>query len=246
MGNDTDYGSFQDPDFNYEELKNTLSPYGDMTSEELVAKKAIEYHYYDRTAALRYARKYWNKPASDNKVDTHSGLKKVPEDSIFKPKLNEDGTIILNDELWDKDGNLIFGVDTATDCTHFICCCVGIPPGDMAGGIPDIYGKTNYQGYFLDTFIKGRKNKFKIGKIIAEISKDSSFINQLSPGDIIIYNRNKKPEHMALLGNDEQIICHTYMRTDEILPEKTWSCNWDLGSDDPDWSWTFVKMYDKT
>lgn len=194
---------------------------------------------YDRTAALAYARKYWNRPASDNYVATKTGHRIVPANSRFTPVLSDDGLEILNDKLVDSNNNVILDVNTAEDCTHFISCVLGTPPNDTAGGISNVYAYSDHVPTFVQKVLINRK----IAQIIGNrFSKDTTLISQLSPGDIIVYNKGPLGAHMALLGNDGNIICHTYMRTDEDIPDKTWSCKWDLGASDPNWTWTFLKM----
>jgi len=194
---------------------------------------------YNRQAALAYARKYWNKPASDGYVATKNGHFKAPAGSKFIPVLSADKLRILNDKLVDATDTVQLDVNMAEDCTHFMSCIIGTPPNDTAGGLPNIYGITDFVPYFVQVFLIGRK----IGTIVGErFSKDPDLVNQLSPGDIIVYNQNGSPGHMAMLGNNGKIICHTYMRTDEDIQDKTWDCSWDLGASDPAWTWTFVKM----
>jgi hypothetical protein len=101
--------------------------------------------YYDRDAALVYARKYWNRVCSDGYVCVNYNSKFVQEKRKKNPRkpvpgfapgqhkpyrpdvrferVFEDETVKERIELPGHKG-FIYELD---DCTHFISCCIGKP-----------------------------------------------------------------------------------------------------------------------
>ena len=67
---------------------------------------------YDRLAALRYARDYWDKVCSDGYFF---------EDSEWPSLLGAGKPVPTNEEGF--------------DCAHFVSCCIGSEPNEPAGGL---------------------------------------------------------------------------------------------------------------
>jgi hypothetical protein len=207
-----------------------------------VPRRAVA-HGYDRDAAVAYARKYAFRPCSDNFMflddrNTTAG---------FYVKLPTDAVVVKDDPDTDhveaggktfvlSDGNsLTFRM--MDDCTHFISCCIGRPPGDTAGGIKipttmwgdPAHGINPYGISRISTLLAFLKDRGLV-KVVATNTTDKSQIKRLARGDLIAYFNVPRGEytHLALYLGDDKIAAHTVSRLDE---------DWALG-DDGTFRWT--------
>jgi hypothetical protein len=209
---------------------------------------------YNRNAAIDYARRHWNIPCNDNFIALHGDPVKVSVGTKFVHEFNPEGQPLPREHALKPDGTRIEWEDL-NDCTHYISCCIGQPPGDTAGGIPitfrqhgspptDPYGITRVST--MVDYLLGRmpKRPTKYADIIGTEKTNSNLIKNLDPGDLIAYLNIKKGiySHLTLyLGNDK-IACHTYCRFDD--PACTWDKNWALGIGPPRTHlWTFLHIF---
>jgi hypothetical protein len=217
---------------------------------------------YDRQAALAYARKYWNQVPDEDGVafigsSGPDGFKKVPVGTQFVHDFDADGDSLGSEHALLPDGSTIDWSEL-DDCTHFLSCCIGEPPGgEKAGGLPlkhrqaGIPPNAPYAIVRVSTMVEyltsndpiwrnKRPGKDPYAVFIGEKTTDDSLIAQLSPGDLIAYfsPATGRYAHLTMyLGNDK-IVCHTYCRSDE--PACTWDNEWDLGRGS--WQWSFIRI----
>jgi hypothetical protein len=176
---------------------------------------------YDRAKALAYARAYWSTAATDQYVaiEPQPYFKAVPAGTVFK-QVVRDGKITDEFALL-PDGSKIEWKDLE-DCTHFVSCCLGSPPGGTGGGLPirqefnTIYGQLSADKLF---------NTMKADGLIelvterAEHSAAAAKLGQIQAGDLIFYwnARLNRYGHSGIYLADakKRIACHTYCRCDQ-------------------------------
>jgi hypothetical protein len=196
---------------------------------------------YKRDAAIDYAHRHWNVPCNDRFIALRASpyFAKVPAGTKFIHEFDGAHRSLGREHALRPDGTRIEW-QALDDCTHFISCCIGQPPGETAGGIPIIYRQLGSPpsapygivrvgtmvDYLLGKKYRGREYADAFGK---EKTNDDSIIRLLDPGDLIAYwNIEKKLyTHLTMYLGNGKIGCHTYCRFDD--PACTWDNNWDLG-----------------
>jgi hypothetical protein len=197
---------------------------------------------YDRDCALAYARRYWNIVASDGYIGgtfDEQPYRAVPADTAFVH--DSDPTAPEHAAL--SDGSVI-PWSALDDCTHFISCCVGCPPGGVTAGglpIPADFPAGPYGILGADRFVQALVKKGFIEVITVE-DKTRPGLDRIAPGDLIGYLRGSKGRyaHLAMYAGDENIICHTYCRSD--AGDCTWDHAYSLGAADDDWQWHLLRF----
>jgi hypothetical protein len=191
--------------------------------------------HYDRDAALRYARKYWNRVCDDGyiAIDATSPnlpFKKVPLDTNFV--FDGDGT----EHAASPDGRVLATWNEIDDCTHFISCCIGNPKKERGGGkltsdFLDIYGILGAERmklFLIKNNIATLVKEFNRQEYENETQKERLLVG-LQPGDIIAYRFRGDSiyHHLALYLGDGKIACHTYCRCEVVDLPDPWSNAWD-------------------
>lgn len=197
---------------------------------------------YDRDAALAYARQHWLCVTSDGYIAGEFGktaYQKVPPETVF---VHEDLRSAPEHALL-PDGTQI-PWSALDDCTHFLSCVIGTPPGDCPGGglsLPRDFPSGPYGILGADRFVQALV-KHNYVEVMSVADKANPGLDRIEPGDIIGYYRKSTHSyaHMALYAGDESIICHTYCRSD--LPECTWDHRYTLGIDNEDWEWRLLRV----
>jgi hypothetical protein len=214
-----------------------------ITGPSVAAKVKAAKVFYDRGAAFDYARRHWNVVCSDNVVAGKFGkvaFKAVPAGTKF---VNDGGS----EHAEQPDASQI-PWKNLDDCTHFISCCIGQPPGGGAGGLK-IAGqlgappKAPYGIVRVSSLVDFLKNK-KWVAVEGERSKNQKLIAKLARGDLVAYYNEAKGRytHMAFYLGNGKIACHTYCRFDKTIePANTWDDMWPLGAD-KGFSWTFLRF----
>lgn len=194
---------------------------------------------YDRSAAVAYARKFAKKPCSDGFIMLDESNTKVTFRGMPVAKVPADANIVRDggdqDHVENADGspfklsdgtNLTFR--EMDDCTHFISCCIGQPPGDTGGGIEvptNMWGDPKDNNPYgisrVQSLINFLENK-KLVDVVAEKTTDTTKISGLDAGDLIAYFNPGKGRftHLALYLGGGKIAAHTISRLDE---------DWNLG-----------------
>lgn len=208
---------------------------------------------YDRRAAIDYARRHWNIPCNDGFIALKglSGKRyvKVPAGTRFEHEFDAAHRSMEREHALLGGGAGRIEWEDLEDCTHFISCCIGQPPGDKGGGIPISYKQMGsppnapYGIVRVSTmvdYLLGRlgKNPTSYAQVIGtEKTKDNRHINSLVAGDLIAYwdEAGQRYYHLTLYLGNGMIGCHTYSRFDD--PACTWDKQWDLGN-----SWTFLHL----
>lgn len=243
---------------------NTLKALGLSDSAQPLqpAQPAASSISYDRQAALTYAHKYWNRVPNEDGVafigsSTPGNFKKVPVGTKFVHNFGSNGNSLRSEHAKLPDGSRISWEDL-DDCTHFISCCIGAPPGgEKAGGMPikhqqvGIPPNAPYAIVRVATMVEyltsndqkwrdKRPGKEPYAIMIGEKTTDENLIEKLSPGDLIAYFSpdTGRYAHMAMYLGNGKIVCHTYCRSDS--PDCTWDNEWDLGKGS--WQWTFIQI----
>jgi hypothetical protein len=175
---------------------------------------------YNRSAALAYARLYWTAVCSDNYVAIKQRpyYKKVDASTVFlRTTANEPSTEVARPGGGSADIPLV----DLEDCTHFVSCCLGTPPGGSGGGIPitqdftTIYGCLSADRLYNDLVTQDRVD------VVAEkktYTQAKPYLERLQAGDLIFYfdsDRNRYGHSaLYLAGVNKRIACHTYCRCD--------------------------------
>jgi hypothetical protein len=194
---------------------------------------------YDRDAALSYARQYWLSPTSDGYVAGEIGNKpfvQVPDGTVFvhdggpdapEHALLPDGTVIPWKQL--------------DDCTHFVSCVVGEPGGGLS--LPRDFPSGPYGILGADRLVHAFLNRGYV-EVIPVADKSDPGLERITPGDVIGYYRKsaRSYAHLVIYAGDENIICHTYCRSDD--PACTWDHRYTLGHDNDDWEWRLIRVKD--
>jgi hypothetical protein len=199
---------------------------------------------YDRDAALSYARQHWLSVASDGYIAGEFGARpylQVPPGTVFVhdayPSRSEHALLPDGTEIpWSK----------LDDCTHFMSCVLGRPPGGIAAGgldIPSDFPSGPYGILGASRFVRTLLDRGYVEVTVVE-DKSSPGIESLSPGDLVGYYKRSGHSyaHLTLYAGDGNIICHSYCRSDD--PACTWDHNYRLGLDDDDWEWRLLRMRD--
>jgi hypothetical protein len=197
---------------------------------------------YDRTCALDYARTYWNRVASDGHIAGEFEKKayvQVPADTVFV----HDGGTDAPEHAALPDGTTL-PWSALDDCTHFMSCCVGSPPGDTTAGglpVPSDFPAGPYGILGAGRFVQMLVHHGWV-EVIHVDDKDNPGLDRIAAGDIIAYYRLSKNDyaHLVLYAGDGNIVCHTYCRAD--APECTWDHRYTLGAGNDDWVWRFLRF----
>jgi hypothetical protein len=197
---------------------------------------------YDRSSALAYARQYWLSLASDGYIAGEfdgKAYREVPAGTVF---VHDDDPQAPEHALL-PDGTTI-PWSALDDCTHFMSCCVGSPPGGVAAGglsIPSDFPTGPYGILGADRFVQALEKKGYV-EVIPVADKSAPGLERIAPGDLIGYHlRSKKSYgHLVMYAGDGNIVCHTYCRSDDG------ACTWDhlytLGKDLDDWEWRLLRI----
>jgi hypothetical protein len=195
---------------------------------------------YDRDAALAYARQHWLSVASDGYIAGNFGAKpyvQVPPETVF---VHDDGGASEHALL--PDGTVI-PWSALDDCTHFLCCVIGEPPGAASGGLalPSDFPSGPYGILGADRFAQTIVKRGYV-EVLTVADKTDPGLDRIAAGDIIGYHKAStgKYAHMALYAGDGNIICHSYCRADD--PACTWDHQYTLGRDDDDWEWRLLRI----
>lgn len=201
---------------------------------------------YDRAAALAYARRHWNVVCSDSFIATGTGrgFRKVPAGTAFVHEFDAAGASRRREHALLPDGSRVEW-EELDDCTHYISCCIGRPPGDTGGGLPlpsvqlGRYPNAPYGIVRVATIVEHLKDRRWV-EVVARDTTEREHVQALGPGDLIAYkNRRGRYAHLALYLGGGKIGCHTYCRFDD--PACTWDNDWDLGAGQG-WTWTFLRF----
>lgn len=200
---------------------------------------------YDRDAALAYARKYWNRVASDRYIAQYpgpkTGYKKLDPDTVFVHQVTENGH---GEYAQSPDGSII-PWEPIDDCSHFISCVIGDEKTEKGGGLHvpmlEPLGAPSRRPYGIVGAPKLAKWLFGLpGVKRIEITADSmSKIDLATPGDVIgckgIRPGMQAYEHFMLYLGDGKIACHTYCRCD--AGGEGWNDEWDNDWNVGDGAW---------
>jgi hypothetical protein len=198
---------------------------------------------YDRAAALAYARQHWITVASDGFIAGRFGAKayqEVPAGTVFVHDEDDGGD---SEHALLPDGTVI-PWSALDDCTHFMSCVLGAPPGDCrAGGLslPRDFPFGPYGVLGADRFAETLVTRGYV-EVIQVDDKANPGLDRIAAGDLIGYYKTsaKSYAHLALYIGDGSIICHSYCRSDD--PACTWDHQYNLGIDNDDWTWRLLRV----
>lgn len=185
----------------------------------MLTKVAAEFTNYNRSAAIAYARAYWTAVCTDEYVAIKQSpfFKKLDSAAVFLRTTRTD----FRTEVARPSSGPDIPIDDLEDCTHFISCCLGSPPGGVGGGIPITQDFTTIYGRLsADRLYKDLVNQSRV-EIVAEkktYSEAESALASLQAGDLVFYfdSPRNRYGHSAfyLAGAGKRIACHTYCRCD--------------------------------
>lgn len=182
-------------------------------------KSNVDVAPYNRTAALAYARAHRTSVCSDEYVAIKQSpyFKKVGAATVF---IRATANMPRTEVARIASGSDI-PLDDLEDCTHFVSCCLGSPPGGTGGGIPikqdfsTIYGRLSAVRLYNDLVREGRVDIVTEKKAYSEAVP---LLANLQAGDLIFYfdSTHNRYGHSAiyLAGAGKRIACHTYCRGD--------------------------------
>ena len=199
---------------------------------------------YDRVAALSYARGNWNKVATDLYIASGNHTPpyvSAPANTVFVHR-PPDATFREHHDDAMSGSNLVLDWRGTDDCTHYLSCCIGRPPGGTAGGLSvprdyptGPYGVIACQKLF--DWLRTQPNT----SLVVEKGTDRALINRIAAGDLIFYwsARLGRYHHagMYLGAPSGAIACHTYARSDA---HQQWPMHWYDSAPDPVFS--FFRM----
>jgi len=222
---------------------------------------------YNRTQALAYARRYWDRTCTDGYIagSFRSSHRRTPQDTGYALKVGADirfgydstvgETLTYSYPHRRRDGTVeyrtaVLPPGPVADCAHFISCCIGSPPGGTGGGLPlpqptaPAYGILGAETLLRHLLASGAGTRHGRERMDREAAR--RHIGGLAPGDLIFYARTRTHGHSAIyLGTSGSspvgnVACHSYSRSDSPDFRRGDENNdWDLLGN---WSYTFVKM----
>ena len=189
---------------------------------------------YDRDAALDYA--------SDGYIAGSFGPRPyvlVPPETVFV----HDGDPAAPEHALLPDGTVL-PWSALDDCTHFLSCAIGKPPGDCAAGglaLPSDFPSGPYGILGADRFVQALM-KHGYVEVLPVADKTDPGLDRIAPGDLLGYYRKSKRSyaHIAMYAGGESILCHSYSRSD--APECTWDHRYTLGLQNDDWEWRLLRI----
>ena len=195
---------------------------------------------YDHASALAYLRLYWDVVASDGFIAGQfggTGFVRAPSGTQFVHDFTNDTETAVA-----PGGTVVATWAQEDDCTHFISCCIGQPPGGTGGGIPitvnelGLWPNAPYGIVNVHTMVDYLTKRHFVD-VIGKQSTDASLIQQLVPGDLIAYWSIALAaySHLAMYLGGGIIGSHSLSRSDN--PACTWDNQWPLA---PGHTWTFL------
>src|SRR5215471_6778746 len=173
---------------------------------------------YNRAAVVNYARRYWNRPCDDGKVETKAGqlvVSQIAPGPDWEAWFAEDGvdTLVFK-KAGETDRKTRFNHRDYEDCTHYINRCL------IQGGMttPVTAWAPTMAGYLInrsDTKVLG----LKVPVDRARRVMDTGMVKE---GDVIAYWGKGDFAHMAVRVEAKGISCHTFSRYDDQPFGETW------------------------
>jgi hypothetical protein len=205
---------------------------------------------FNREAALQYGRSFWNRVCSDeyvagsfaeniaDELQPLAAYQRVPRDTRFVHEFSNPAKehAILPDGAKIPWARL-------DDCSHFVSCCIGAPPGSAAGGLtlPADFPAGPY-GILSATRLVSHLRSSAVASVISVRDKTNPHLERIRPGDLIAYYNKDAGRfaHMAMYAGNGKIVCHTYCRSDDAAC--TWDNEYSLGFDQPQIEWYLIKL----
>ena len=188
---------------------------------------------YDRTAAVAYAKRFSDRPCHDlfvilNPRATAPQCRNkpfisVPKDAVFK-----------GGSLSKPNGTVVIPTTCLWDAAHFVCCCVGSPPGERGGGLTfnnwDASGKSPYGDREVSDLVRRLEADSRLEVLVSK-SVDRTIPDGIQPGDIVAYwdGADNVYYDVAIYGDDMVVLSH-YRWGGPI--------DWDYPHSLPDHQWT--------
>ena len=174
---------------------------------------------YDRAAAIAYARKFWTKVSSDGFIACKDMPKtrfyaQVPLDTVFQRNVNgmREAAIV--------PGHDTIGWHNLEDCTHFMSCVMGSPPGgEKSGGLRIASQGLGTPGKVPYGMISAPRLSAHLKETFARQLKGDSprqLPKGMEAGDLIVYKKSPQGDaaHFGFYLGDGKIVCHTMCRLD--------------------------------
>jgi hypothetical protein len=194
---------------------------------------------YDRDKAVGYALRFWDKPcndrflvAADRKPNPKfQSLQYVPAANFTR--IDPDGNLL------NRDGSLLIEARYIHDAAHFVCGCIGDPPGERAGGLSfgpwDRSGKKPY-GELLIADLVRRFEADKRFETLLDASKNRTPPGSIEKGDVVAYWDRTLQAYtdIALYVGEGRIAGHSPSRG----PTSGSSADWDYPHERADMRWT--------
>jgi hypothetical protein len=200
---------------------------------------------YDRDKAVAYALRFWDKPCNDQfmvvrDVRPNPKFQSLPFVPAAKLTRIDPGT----SNLLNRDGSLLIEAKYIHDAAHFVCCCIGSPPGEHAGGLDfspwDRSGKKPYGELLIADLVRRLEADHKRFETLLDESKDRTPPGSMEKGDVVAYWDKTQQTYtdIALYVGDGQIMGHSPSRG----PSSGLAADWDYPHERADMRWTVVHV----
>ena len=173
---------------------------------------------YNRSAVVDYAKRHWNRPCDDGKIETRGAPLIVSEISPgpdWEAWFADDGhdTLVFR-KAGESDQPTGFNIDHFEDCTHYLNRCliqggVGVP---VTAWAPTMAGHLISRS---DTKVLGLNIPVDRARRVI----DTGMVKE---GDVIVYWKGGMYQHMAVRVEADGISCHTFSRYNGAPFRDTW------------------------
>ena len=163
---------------------------------------------YNRAAVVDYARRHWNRPCDDGRIETNGApliVSQISPGPGWEAWIAEDrrDTLVFR-KAGEADRPTRFNIDAFEDCTHYINRCL------IQGGMTTPV--TAWAPTMANYLINRNDTKVLGLKIPADRARRVMDTGMLKEGDVIAYSGKGDYEHMAVRVEAKGISCHTYSR----------------------------------
>ena len=184
---------------------------------------------YNRLAVENYARRHWNRPCDDGKIETKLGPVLVSQKArqfgatgpdweaefVSAPNGAADETLcFINNNAKDQKIETDLHSRHFEDCTHYLSRCL------IHGGI------SVPQTAWAPTMVANLQNRTDTKTLIERVPLAQASIvmetGMMKPGDVIAYWLTGLYHHMAVRVEADGISCHTRSRYNRLPGGDTW------------------------
>ena len=195
---------------------------------------------YDRDKAVGYALRFWDKPCNDRFLIVADRKPNPKFQSLqYVPAANFTRIDPGSSNLLNRDGTVLIEARYIHDAAHFVCCCIGDPPGEHAGGLNfgpwDRSGKKPYGDLLIADLVR-RLEADKRFETLLDESKNRTPPGSMEKGDVVAYWDKTLQAYtdVALYVGEGRIAGHSPLRG----PTSGTTADWDYPHEHVEMRWT--------